>query len=509
MNRAVVRLSAGALLLLCAPLGLHAQDVVPKAQDAVQAPHDEAAAPAAASAPAEPAAPASTDEAAAPPVAADPAAASAPATADASAASTAQAASQDEQALLDATSALMLAQEQPSYPKLSLYGFADFSASKVWLPHDTLLNEHINTHPSFWVGNTNVYIDSQISQRARSLIEVRLTLLPNGSTAIDGTTQRVLRTSTAVSDATIIGRETAWGGIFLERVVLSYDFHQLATLTVGRFITPWGIWNIDHGSPALISVTAPLMLDDQWIPRRQTGMQLSGSWDWSAIRAGYFLTISNGRGPADGFRDYDNNKAVGGRFFASTHALGELTLGTTWYYGMATDPHTQFVRAKADGTDAHVETVAKTQYKELAIGGDLKWEYRGLLLVGEVLALQRQYANGGQVANFGEKGLVPLPNGDTRTDLSADSINWGAYSILGYRLPWYGVMPFVDFELNRSGKVPSNGLFVTQTGLNIRPEPGLVVKLVAAYVRFLDPDGSLFTSDPKFWGFYSQVAWAF
>lgn len=403
--------------------------------------------------------------------------------------------------------AALMGPDEPTYPALSLYGFADFGITKPFMRDDSVLGLYVAPRATFMVGNINLYVDSQISRRARSLIEVRFAFMPNGAPSVDPTTARVTRVNTAVTDYRIFGRPTQWGSIGIERVVLSYELAPWLTATVGRFITPWGQWNVDHGSPSLISVQAPIFIDSQHLPARQTGLQLSGQRAWPHLRAGYFLTLSNGRGPVDTYWDFDRNKALGGRVFTSFSHLGELTLGFTWLFGRATEPLEQYVRLPPGGGTAFVDTTRQSSFFEKSLAADLRWEYKGALLVTEFASSGRTYDNRYRTpADPAQAALVS----DGRTQLLADGLRWGGYVLAGYRFKFLGTMPFVNFEYDREPEAfLGQRVLGQQFGLNIRPEPGLVLKLVASWIYFKDSNEIFFGRNYKLWSFNSQAAWAF
>jgi hypothetical protein len=414
-------------------------------------------------------------------------------------------------AVLDDASMLVAsiaAEQEESYPRLRLYGFADFTFSKFFIDDTDLFAYYLPSDSTFSVGNINLYVDSQISTRLRSLIEVRFSFLPNGAPSIDSSNGQILRQSTQANDYRIVGRASQWGSIGIERVVVSYDVLPWLTVSAGRYITPWGLWNIDHGTPTLINAISPLAIDSQFIPARQTGLMISGAWAWPALSLGYFLTLSNGRGPVDTYRDFDENKAVGGRVYVSTMSLvGQLTLGGTFYFGSDTDPREQFVRLPGDGSQAYIETTHRVTSDERALAADLKWEWGGLLLASEIVVNGRAYKEGGRAAI--DQGQTALTS-DGRLQISPDSVRYGGYVLVGYRFPWLGVMPFVNIEYSRSSEQPiGSKLLSSQVGLNIRPEPGLVVKLVGALVYFADSDPRFFGDDPTVYTYAAQVAWAF
>lgn len=119
------------------------------------------------------------------------------------------------------------------------------------------------------------------------------TYLPNGAT--DLATNVV--TSTVVPDYTNLAGQFKWGGIELERVYLEWSMTPWLTLRAGQFLTPYGIWNVDHGSPTIIPVTQPHVIVQALFPERQTGLELRGQLPLSANHTiDYHLTLSNGIG---------------------------------------------------------------------------------------------------------------------------------------------------------------------------------------------------------------------
>ena len=155
---------------------------------------------------------------------------------------------------------------------LRLYGFADMSYGRVVADgigtDDYEVSSTINGVPRHWafaVGNLNLYLDGQLGARARSLAEVRFTYLPGGTQ------------STLVPDHAQVLSTTQWGGIVIERAWVEYTFSDLFTVRAGQFFTPYGIWNVDHGSPVTIAVQKPEITSAQLFPERQVGLEGYGT----------------------------------------------------------------------------------------------------------------------------------------------------------------------------------------------------------------------------------------
>ena len=291
---------------------------------------------------------------------------------------------------LDAVVAALIQQETDVTAEkrsIDFYGFADFAY------YQPLQRNTFFPPESFAVGHLNFYVGSDLGDDWRWLSEVRLMYLPHGSVA---SSERFLtspvRADTNVTDYTEQDRPVRWGGINIERVWVERRFHPLLNLRFGNFLTPYGIWNVDHGASVVIPTYRPYAIGEELFPQRQTGIEAYGTWTEGTTQLGYHLTLSNGRGPIDTYQDLDGNRAIGGRlFWRQDLPLGTLTLGVSGYKGTYTEAHNE-VRV-VDG-DLGIHHPIDAQYRELSIATDLKWEWLGLLLQGEVIVNSVAYSQG-------------------------------------------------------------------------------------------------------------------
>jgi hypothetical protein len=366
----------------------------------------------------------------------------------------------------DATT-VAAAGDDVEHSRLSLYGFADFS-------YQQLINVAGSTDTtSFAVGNLNLYMASELGDNWRSLIEVRFMYLPNGAAA-PGSGIFGQRIDTTISDSTDFGRPLQWGGIQIERAWLERTFHKLLTVRVGHWLTPYGIWNVDHGSPVVIPVSRPFIIGEALFPQSQTGVEVYGAADVHTFQLGYHLTLSNGRGPVSTIQDLDNNKAVGGRLFVRDDSpFGTVTLGGSFYRGRYTNSH-------FDIGAMGPMTVIDAQYDELSLSADLKWQWDGLLVQGEAIENEAAFVNGGRTVST-VPGVPP--------SFDADYRRWGAYGLAGYRFGFLGVMPFGTLGYYKEGspsQIPK--VWDYTLGLNVRPTPRVVLKLQWTFAHlYLSP----------------------
>jgi hypothetical protein len=353
--------------------------------------------------------------------------------------------------------------EKVTDDSLEIYGFASFSYVNVVSPDRQVINQFIAKEGSFYIGDLNVYVRKQIAEQWRTLIELRVTYAPNGRVLADGTIE-----NNQSYDQGNFGRPVNWGGVNIERAWVEYDIHPNLTIQAGSFLTPYGIWNVDHGMPIIIPVTRPYVMNEQIFPERQAGLQLYGTFTMGDYALGYHATLSNGRGYFDQFRDLDETKAFGGRLQFQTPWLGSLRFGVSVYQGRYVDRESDYTKLNpATGVVDNV-TPKGVRYDEFAYGFDILQEWRGLRVQGELVGHSLAYRDGARLADT--VGFRP------------DTYSIGGYVLVGYRFDsFWNVMPFGFYQRYRREETSQSATFSSlenyQIGLNFRPVPTLVLKV--------------------------------
>ncbi len=383
--------------------------------------------------------------------------------------------------------------------RLDLYGFADFTYQRLLIPSSNVWTRTYPSVNSFAVGNFNLYLSSNLGDSWRALAEVRYLYLPNGATTNDAS-GNAIRTDTTVLDYAGFEEPIRWGGIRIERIYIEHEFNGLLKLQIGQFLTPYGIWNVDHGSPTIIGIKKPFVVSNELFPEQQTGLQLYGSGFLDPFEIGYNLTLSNGRGPVE-YQDFNDDKAYGGRLYAKTDAIGSLTVGASFYRGGYYDRSAQYVVTQESGNtivDQKYTTIAK--YQELSLGADVKWEYKSWLAQGEIIMNEANYNQNDRP----RVQVVKPPQGFT-----PDYRRWGAYALVGYRLPVVPLMPYVIVQHAYAPDTPNvPPATAYEVGVNYRPTAAVVVKLEYSDWHFSAPGAAGFGAFPLRI-LASQVAWAF
>lgn len=132
--------------------------------------------------------------------------------------------------------------------------------------------------------------------------------------------------------------DSTTGKIYLAKSFLEYKHSDAFRVRIGKFLTPFGIYNERHdATPTMLFTNLPRALYGEFyhsaerpFAKFSTGLHLLGTSfidDWEAR---YNLYVSNGRGPNPSEKDNNANKAVGGRLVI-TPPSGTLHAGLSYY----------------------------------------------------------------------------------------------------------------------------------------------------------------------------------
>ncbi|MBK9576992.1 MAG: hypothetical protein IPO40_07960 [Fibrobacteres bacterium] len=211
-------------------------------------------------------------------------------------------------------------------------------------------------------------------------------------------------------------------GISLPRIHADISISDELNFRVGKFVTPAGIWNVDHGSPAILTVRQPYQTSFFPIfPEAQTGIQAFGKTVAADQDLSYAGWMSTGRGGMDVLGRYDYGQdpqnlddwAVGTHLQADLGFLDGIRLGGTFHTGTVRETEewaTVPVNSFDVATTMPISDLAKTtvvtnqqQYtRELCYGLDTKVSWKKLLVQGEI----------------NHRKVLNLMNGDKETDFN-------------------------------------------------------------------------------------------
>ncbi len=362
---------------------------------------------------------------------------------------------------------------------LRVYGFTDAVAYRFFIPKDSYLSGLADDGgSSFASWHLNLYLERQLNDSFRTLAEVRFLTDPNGEveelpTPMGGEFKRV---DTTVSDS--FGSSTfRWGGVLIERAWIEYKLSDYFAMKVGHFLTPYGIWNVEHSPTVTIPARQPYLVYKEDIPGSQTGLSFYGRmFPSDSTRFDYGLTISNGRGPMDTLQDLDDNKAFGLRLQLSYEGQYNLSLGTYLFTGEYTN-----ITKKIESFEPFHVAVERTEwYRESAAAFDLRFEWEGFLIQSEYVLRQIEYLGGRRPA-IDHAG----------TQLEPDHYGQSQYVLLAYRLPIEGIelRPYFLVQwMDKSNFADNDTSWIYTGGLNWKINSFVVAKVELTYIDMPEND---------------------
>lgn len=152
------------------------------------------------------------------------------------------------------------------------------------------------------------------------------------------------------------------GKLFIEVMTLQASLSQQLNFRAGRYLTPAGLWNVDHYPPFVTTQERPKHIR-KIFPQIMDGLQAFGSRDIGNTLVDYALYVGNGT-DEPGKNDTNENKAVGARVKFKFHSLAGVELGLSGFTGKDKQTSTQ-------------------KYDRESFGADLKFRIKKLKFQGE------------------------------------------------------------------------------------------------------------------------------
>ena len=362
---------------------------------------------------------------------------------------------------------------------LKVYGFADVQWYKFFFRDDAMYDGYLNKNNTFAVGHWHLYLEKRLSESFRFLGETRLLFQPYGEELenTSGEAEGFERVNTQATDW-VDAYYFDWGGISIQRLWIEYKYSDIFGVRAGHFLTPYGLWNVDHASTVVIPAHRPFFITSELLPESQTGLNFFGRFFPSdSTNIDYALTVSNGRGPTAKLYDLDENKAVGFSLVFSYDGPISLNLGTYLFMGEYTEvSKSSVINAENGGWDFLTDVVEN--YIEKSMSFHLKLEWQGLMLQSEYVRGLIRYKRGGRPTDaFSPAYYLP------------DHVQWAAYALIAYRLPIEAVnlRPYFIFEYQKPADAsdypvgPNFG-----GGLNWQITPSVVWKIECFYHKEID-----------------------
>lgn len=381
---------------------------------------------------------------------------------------------------------------------ISIYGYLDVGFQRLFAPARNPIRNLVGTDEgTFLLGNVNFYFDVTPSPDWRSLTEVRFTNLPHGKESF-GLTRDAYEQEDNVelNQTSPDGRDRVLvGGIVLERAWIQWQRYALLNVRVGQWLTPFGIWNVDHGAPVLITVTQPDFQLTEAFPSRQTGIMFTGEAPVGDLEILYSAYLSNGR--TKGLVDLSDDKALGGRFVLQKPGSDSIAIGTSVYYGTYQEQQKYLSMVIPDFRVTRLTAVDLT---EVVVGIDFALDSGPFRFRTEGVLRRVDY----------EPGKFGSPNHGQPGTYEPNHFYSSAYVILGYRLPWLGLEPTLQVEGIHRPASFGDTIIATTPGFNVHFAPSVMLKNSFGHVAFLDLTKGDGRSDYQYmWTLNSRLVLAF
>lgn len=178
----------------------------------------------------------------------------------------------EAQAAAEAEAAALASEQEVEVNEdtFKIYGFMDMGIQRFFANETALTTSVIDANAlTFAMGNIDLYFDFNPVQDWRALAEVRFTNAPLGQIVNYGglAGQFERRTTEQYDPNASVPNAPMWGGYtVIERAYIEWSHYQAANVIVGYFFTPFGIWNVDHGSPTLLTMGLPQFIQQNSCP---------------------------------------------------------------------------------------------------------------------------------------------------------------------------------------------------------------------------------------------------
>ena len=415
--------------------------------------------------------------------------------------------------------------------RLTAWGFFDVTFGRFYYDNSqAAFAVAAPTHSSFLSNGINLYLKSEMTKTLSAMVETRLTYTPVGNVPDNGypanvyiggqyvRTEGTYQRQNTLSRAQYSAYSYQQNGLVIERAHFDWKPTDWFGFRAGRYLTPFGIWNEDHGSPVVLGVNMPTIINYGIVPTQQMGIEVYGNRLLTDdLNLEYAATLSNGRGPTDVTKDLDSNKALGlrGKLVYSKDDL-LLRLGGYGYYGKYTDRDNE---ANVYLTPAL--TLDRTQpvpfggiskvtnsYRETIGTLDAMVQYKGLKVMAEYARRKVVYDVAPLMDPRGGL-LFNVPYGTTIHAAGYTGIAYyvlGGYEFdLGDSLSNIKVTPYAGYDhLAPDQTQPWYNSDIYRFGLNVKPSPYVTAKLEAE--RHI-PMEDVFAS--KNWTLLAQTAVSF
>lgn len=239
-------------------------------------------------------------------------------------------------------------EEESEKKSLKISGFMDSSA--VYIKPGGPLSSYLRSNGGFEQTGLHLYFDGNYENTYRAFAEV--VFLPAGQFNV----YKDAYTDPATGQPAVASRPLpkyglgfdadprSPGAFHVDRAFFDYSPFDFLKLRLGKFLTPYGIWNLDHGSLVMTSIRPPIInydvnsLGAPMVPNYQTGLQLFGNTEIFKTQVSYAIYAANSMNESPDAPQFSQqrNPLAGGAYLNldfPTWRMVRVQLGGSYYKG--------------------------------------------------------------------------------------------------------------------------------------------------------------------------------
>lgn len=226
---------------------------------------------------------------------------------------------------------------QDNTAKFRIYGFADMGFQKIFFKDNAFLKNVFSDRLELTFDHLNLYTALSPNDNVRMLIEVGYKHNPTYSGNVMGqivTIEGMGVDTVKPAQSAVLNKRSGKESFEIERATAQLKVNQYFNLSFGKFITPAGIWNVDHGSPVILTQRQPTQFSFmELFPKSQIGLMSEGTVFIGDADLSYTLYSGTGR---NGLQIKEvKDLAAGGQLRCNLPLLDEFRIGTSAYTGIA------------------------------------------------------------------------------------------------------------------------------------------------------------------------------
>jgi hypothetical protein len=232
--------------------------------------------------------------------------------------------------------------------KFQIYGFTDMTISK-YIPKKNSMSygiDKMDEKTNFSLDHFNLYTNFKPNKNVRFLAELSFQEKPVTNKNVAGARYIIdapvfMYHSDSVWTVAQLEEKNKtqrgitvfeWGSFSVERALMTLNLNRYFNISAGKFITPAGVWNVDHGSPVILTISQPTEYSYAEIyPKSQLGIMEDGKIFIGDADLSYVVYLSSGRDNQSLHKV--NDLSVGGQVRLNLPVLDECTFGISGYRG--------------------------------------------------------------------------------------------------------------------------------------------------------------------------------